>query len=47
MEKTTLREALVHSYNIPAIKVLQQVGIRPGCTSLAKNLGDQFPALPR
>jgi penicillin-binding protein 1A len=26
---TTLREALVHSYNIPAIKVLQQVGIRP------------------
>ncbi len=27
--RTTLREALVHSYNIPAIKVLQQVGIRP------------------
>ncbi len=27
--KTNLREALVYSYNIPAIKVLQQVGIRP------------------
>ncbi len=27
--KTTLREALIHSYNIPAIKVLQQVGIKP------------------
>jgi penicillin-binding protein 1A len=27
--KTTLSEALIHSYNIPAIKVLQQVGIKP------------------
>lgn len=27
--KTTMREALIHSYNIPAIKVLQQVGIKP------------------
>ena len=27
--KTTLKEALVYSYNIPAIKVLQQVGIKP------------------
>ncbi len=27
--KTTLREALVYSYNIPAIKVLQKVGIKP------------------
>ncbi len=36
--KTTLREALVHSYNIPAIKVLQQVGIRP-VHELAKTSG--------
>ena len=36
--RTTLREALVHSYNIPAIKVLQQVGIRP-VHSLAKASG--------
>ncbi len=36
--KTTLREALVHSYNIPAIKVLQQVGIRP-VHELAKKSG--------
>ncbi len=36
--KTTLREALVHSYNIPAIKILQQVGIRP-VHELAKRSG--------
>jgi len=43
--RTNLREALVYSYNIPAIKVLQQVGLRP-VHERAKSSGIISP-LPR